>query len=88
MKLRQAMARVRELQVKMGAAADLAEQDSHRYQAHMTLYNVAVMSNNAAAIEQERLTLHSALDGILDAGYTVGQCQREINEISRNVTED
>ncbi|MAS67361.1 MAG: hypothetical protein CMK82_11275 [Pseudomonadales bacterium] len=88
MRLSEAMPRVRELQKKMGEAANLAERDSHRYQAHMTLYNVAVMANDAKQMEQERLTLHSALDGILDAGLTVGMCQREINEISLNVTDD
>lgn len=71
----------------MSEAAEMATVAADRYQAHMTLYNVAVRTGDKGEIAKHRDILHNLLDQILDTGYDVGTHQREINLLIRNVTE-
>jgi hypothetical protein len=87
MNVEQAVKDIHRRQKLMSDAADLATAASNKYQAHMTLYNVAVMTGDKKEIEKQRDILHNLLDQILDTGYEVGTHQREINSLVRNVHE-
>jgi hypothetical protein len=87
-KLNDAVARIKELQGLMHTAADQAAASAQRYEAHMTLYNVACASNDSKLIDEERLTLHSALDSILDSGFTIATHKRELDSIMRGPIEE
>lgn len=88
MKEAQAVREIRRISNEMQAASERAAQASARYEAHMTLYNVAVQSGDEKLIETERLNLHSFLDGILDAGFEIYSRKRKMNEILANVEYD
>ena len=85
MNVEQAVKDINRRQKLMSDAADLATVASNKYHAHMTLYNVAVMTAHKKGIEEQREILHNLLDQILDTGYEVGTHQREINRIVRDV---
>ena len=85
MNVNQIIAEIQRRQVLVGDAADLATVASNKYQAHMTLYNVAVMTADKDEIARQRDILHNLLDQILDTSYEVGTHQREINRMVRNV---
>ena len=85
MNVEQAVADITRRQKLMSDAADMATVASNKYQAHMTLYNVAVMTADKEMIAAERDILHNLLDQILDTGYEVGTHQLAINRMVRDV---
>lgn len=87
MNVEESMKAIQKLQAEMNHSATLAQAAGDRYQAHMTLYNVAVQQNELQTAEAERLILHAQLDAILDAGFEVFSRKRMMAEIISNVHE-
>ena len=85
MNVQQAVEDINRRQKLMSDAADTATVASNKYQAHMTLYNTAVMRGDKDEMEKQRDILHALLDQILDTGFEIGTHQREINRIVRDV---
>jgi len=85
MNVEQSLKEVDRRQKLMHLAADTASNAAKKYEAHMTLYNVAVLTGDKDEITRQRDILHNLLDSILDAGYDVGTHQREISLIVQRV---
>jgi len=68
------------------AAAEMSNNATIKYQAHMQLYNVAVNTGDKDEQNKQRDILHNLLDQLLDATYEVGTNARLIRQIMASVT--
>lgn len=87
MNVPEAVKKIEKLSAEMQESANNAQTASIRYEAHMSLYNVACMQGDEKEIEAQRLIIHAQVDAILDAGFELHSRRRKIQEIQRNVTE-
>lgn len=87
MNVPEAVKKIEKLSAEMQESANNAQNASIRYEAHMSLYNVACMQGDEKEIEAQRLIIHAQVDAILDAGFELHSRRRKIQEIQRNVTE-
>lgn len=85
MNVPEAVKAIEKLSVEMNESANNAQTASIRYDAHMALYNAAAMQGDQKEMEVQRLTLHSQLDAILDAGFEIHSRKRKIAEIQKHV---
>lgn len=86
MNVPEAVEEIQKLSNLMTACAERAQTASVRYEAHMSLYNAASMSGDMPEMETQRLTIHSQVDAILDAGFELHNHRRRIMEIQRTVS--
>jgi hypothetical protein len=86
-KFKDAIAKSRELNMKMTEHSNTASRASQTYTATMTLYNVAADAGDEAAMQLHRDTLHTCVDTILDAGAMLSKLQKELHEIANSVTD-
>jgi hypothetical protein len=86
MRVEQAVAEIQKLSGEMNEAAEKATASSTRYEAHLSLYNVACMQGDAKEIEVQRLAVISQVENLLDASYDLYTRRRKIQDIQRNVT--
>lgn len=87
MRVEQAVAEIQKLGKEMNEAAEKAQVSSARYEAHLTLYNLACQQGDKDEIEKQRLIVLSQTESLLDASYELYSRRRQISEIQRNVTE-
>ena len=86
MRVEQAVVEIQRLSSEMNDAAEKAQAASARYEAHMSLYNVACMQGDTKEIEKQRLEIISHCESLLDASFELHSRRRMIQEIQRNVT--
>jgi len=77
---------IEKLSKEMQDAANTAQHSSARYEAHLTLYNVACMQGDDKEIEVQRLAVLSQIESLLDASFNLYSRRRMIADIQRNVT--
>ena len=87
MKMQQAVREIRKLQDESNEASVLAENASRRYEAHMTLYNVAASTCDHDEQDKQREILHNLVDQLLDATHVIGGNGRRIREIVSSAEE-
>lgn len=87
MNVPEAVVAIQKLAQEMQESSDRASIAATRYDAHMGLYNAAVMSGDNKTAEQERLAIHSQVDAILDAGFEIYSRKLQIMSIQKSVSD-
>lgn len=87
MNVPEAVAEIQKLSNEMNTAATKAGMASTRYEAHLSLYNVACLQNDMKEIETQRLAVISQIESLLDASYELHSRRGRIAEIQRTVSD-
>lgn len=76
------LARIDELSRSIVAEGETSKRCGDTYQATMTLFNVACSAGDKVSQDAHRLTMHTMLDSILDAGAAIAVYQKEMEQLS------
>lgn len=74
-----------EMAEKMDECAQIATLAAARYDAHMSLYNIAARQGDMKEMETQRLVVHAQVDALLDAGFELHAWKRKIDDIHRSL---
>lgn len=85
MNVQEGVAAINKMRIQSEEAAQTAQNVSAKYEAHMTLHNVACRTGDDKEAELQRGILHDLVEQLLDCGMTVGRNQREMAHIVNTV---